>query len=313
MRALYRVLALVLVTAGAPACKKIAGMATDAVQGSSNDPAKSSTAVEAMGHYATGFNALIGDPQDMIKNYYREFPESGPVEGKKHHLFPKHTSAEGKIAEAKKEFAAAAKIAPDSLKHLEPLASATVTDIEKVAVTYKSVHGYFQAEDFKDDKGAKGKTLHTQFLQEAAAFREDIDKFETALSEIALKQAEEELKEHTDKNTYSYQFRYFNHQANELVSVKRDGFLALYPTVETAYNELQAFTKGKGTPQATFKAYADAADRFFAEAKKLKRGIEGKEKEEQLDSISESMTSNYNNLVSLSNSLRSLEANNLLK
>jgi hypothetical protein len=45
----------------------------------------------------------------------------------------------------------------------------------------------------------------------------------------------------------------------------------------------------------------------------MKRAVEAKEKEEQIDSIQESMTSNYNALVNISNSLRDLEANNLLK
>ena len=306
-------LVMAALLAGTPGCKKLAGMAGDAVQGQSNDPAKSSAAREAMGHYAGGFNALISSPQEMIKRYMNEIPQEGPQDGKAYHLFPEHTSAETKIGEAKKEFAEAAKAAPESLKHLEPLATATIADIEKVAAVYKSVHGYYQAEDFKDDKGAKGKQLHADFLKASSAFREDIDKLENALNDIEGKQADEELKEYADKNTYSHQFRFFNRQANKLINTKPEGFLAAYPAVESAYTALDAFTQSKSPPQPTFKAYQGAAERFFADVKKLKRAVEAKEKEEQIDSIRDSMTSNYNSLVSLSNSLRQLEASNLLK
>src|SRR5688572_19515229 len=226
MRISWMLVATMLVTAGAPSCKKIAGMAGDAVKGQSNDPAKSSTAREAMGHYAEGFNALIGNPQEMIKRYMREFPQDGPEEGKKYNLFPEHNSAEGKIGEAKKEFAEAAKTAPESLKHLAPLATATLTDMEKVHTLYKSVYGYYEAEDFKDDKGAKDKQLHTDFVKASTSFRENIDKFETALSEIEGKQADEELKEYADKDTFGHQFRFFNRQANKLVNAKPEAYLA---------------------------------------------------------------------------------------
>ncbi|HEY3498075.1 MAG TPA: DUF3829 domain-containing protein [Polyangiaceae bacterium] len=312
MRISWMLMTAALVT-GIAGCKKIEGMA-DAVKAQANgDPAKSSAAKQSMGHYAEGFNALISSPQEMVKRYMNEFPQEGPEDGKKYHLFPQHTSAETKIGEAKKEFAAAAKSAPDSLKHLEPLATATVADIEKVAAVYKSAYAYYQAEDFKDDKGAKGKQIHADFLKASAAFRENIDKFENALSEIEGKQADEELKEYADKETYSHQFRFFNRQANKLINAKPEGYLAAYPAVESAYTGLETFAKAKGAAQPAFKSYADAAERFFAEAKKLKRGIEAKDKEEQLDSIRDTLTSNYNTLVNISNSLRQLEANNLLK
>jgi hypothetical protein len=313
MRTSWILVATALVAVGAPGCKKIAGLAGDAVKGQSNDPAKGSAAIEAMGHYANGFNALISSPQSMVKRYYQEFPESGPEEGKKYNLFPEHTSAESKIAEAKKEFGEAAKSAPDSLKHIEPLATATLTDIEQVAAVYKTAHGYYQAEDFKDDKGAKGKQLHADFLKAAGAFRDDIAKLENALSEIEGKQADEELKEYADKETYSHQFRFFNRQANKLINAKPEAQLAAFPAVESAYQGLDAFNQKKGGAQPAFKGYMGAAERFFADAKKLKRGLEAKEKEEQLDSVRESLTSSYNSLVNISSSLRDLEANNLLK
>jgi hypothetical protein len=313
MRTSWMLVATALMAMGTPGCKKVAGLAEDAVKGQSNDPAKSTAAIESMGHYATGFNALISSPQDMLKRYYQEFPQSGPEEGKKYHLFPEHNSAETKIVEAKKEFAEAAKDAPDSLKHLEPLAAAAISDIEKVAVVYKSAHGYYQAEDFKDDKGAKGKQLHADFVKAAGTFQEDLNKLEAALNEIESKQADEELKKYADKDSYSHQFRFFNRQANKLVNAKPEAQLAAFPAVEAAYQGLDAFNQKKGGAQPAFKAYVGAAERFFADAKKLKRAIEASEKEDALDSIRKSMTSNYNSLVSVSNSLLQLEANDLLK
>lgn len=313
MRVSYMVLVLAVAAMGTGGCKKIAGMAGDAVQGNSNDPAKSSAAIDAMSNYAKGFNAIIDRPQGVIKSYFRTIPDSGPEEDKKYSLGSDHVFADSKLQEAKKAFAEAAKTAPDSLKHLEPLATAVVTDTEKMVATFKTAHDYYQAEDFKDDKGAKGKTLHAEFLKLSESFRTDIGKFENALTEIENKQADEELKQHADKASYSHQFRFFNRQANKLINAKPENFAAVYPEVESAHTALTTFAKEKGAAQPAFKSYADAADRFFADAKRMKREVDAKAKEEQLDSIRDSLTSNYNSLISISNSLRDLEANNLLK
>ena len=313
MRVSYMVLVLALAGLGTGGCKKILGMAGDAVQGNSNDPAKSSAAIESMSNYAKGFNAIIDRPQSVIKSYFRTIPDSGPEDGKKYSLGSDHVFADSKIQEAKKAFADAAKSAPESLKHLEPLATAVMTDTEKMVATFKSAHDYYQAEDFKDDKGAKGKTLHADFLKVAESFRADINKFENALTEIENKQADEELKQYADKATYSHQFRFFNRQANKLINAKPEAYTTVFPEVEAAYNALSTFAKEKGAAQPAFKSYADAADRFFADAKRMKREIDAKGKEEEIDSIRDSLTNNYNSLVSISNSLRDLEANNLLK
>ncbi|HEY3499333.1 MAG TPA: DUF3829 domain-containing protein [Polyangiaceae bacterium] len=311
MRISWMLMTAVLV-GGAPGCKKIAGMAGEAV-GQSNDPAKSDAAKEAMGHYAKGFNALLSFPQNMLRRYRSAFPESGPEEGKKYNLISDYTAAASHTANAKKEFAEAAKVAPDSLKHIQPIATSVITDMEKVIELCQLLYNYYNRDDFKEDKSAKGKQLHADFVKASNSYRDNLDKLEKALSDIEDKQADEELKEFADKNTYSHQFRFYNRQANKLVNAKREAFLATYPAVEAAFTSLDSFTKANSAPNASFKAYALAAENFYGTAKKLKRAVESKAKEEELDELEEKLTDDYNSLVNNSNSLRSLESANLLK
>ena len=60
------------------------------------------TAQQAMGLYAKGFNELIAEPQEMVKEYFDKIPEDGPDETKNNKLFPRQNFASSKIDVATK-------------------------------------------------------------------------------------------------------------------------------------------------------------------------------------------------------------------
>lgn len=175
--------------------KKATGEATASVLGPSAEE-------RALGHYAEGFNALIGDPQECVKEYF-SVPQDGPEPDKKYRIFPRHNSAEPKVAQVKKAFAEAASAAPEGMKHVAPLAADALKNVESFIGTFKEAHKYYDSESFKDDQGKLGKELHARLTKAADDYRASIEKLETELGKLEEKQTAAELAEFQDDKGYS--------------------------------------------------------------------------------------------------------------
>lgn len=288
------------------ACKKDQSTTGDAAQ-------------ESMGLYAKGFNLLIDSPMDMVKEYQDKIPAEGPKEEDKPRLFPRQNFAASKITEAKTAFEAAKKAAPKTLESFAPIADKAIASAEKALRIFTDAHKYYDAEDYKDDKFAKGKELHTQMMGAIGEFRGAITELQAGLSRVEDEQASAELKKYKD-DSYSYWFRFFNQQAKKFIDAMQAAQTpeqlakleeAFGPT-DAAYAGLEKFTSSKNPPQVTFKAYFDAAGRYHSTAKKILRAA----KDNKLDEVgreAETLISNYNSLVSMANSMYQLEGNDLLK
>lgn len=304
----------VLVVIALPGCQKIADLAEEASQQPVAQEQHGATNVQrAMGLYAKGFNLLIDDPKDMVDEYFKRIPKAGPQAGKKYHLFGEHIQAQSDIKEAKEAFALAAEVAPAPLQHLQPLAGGCLADIEKISETFKGAHDYYQAEDFKDDKGAKGALLHAEFLKAAEVFQVGLGKFEVALGLLEDQQSEEELKKFADKSTYGYWLRSSTRQAKKLVNAKPEAYAVALTEFEGMHAEFSAFKKSQATSNAAFESYVSMVDRLYGTAKRLRRAMEGKASPQETSNLRNELTGNYNAVVQVSNSLRELEARGLLK
>jgi hypothetical protein len=280
------------------------------------------SAQESMGLYAKGFNALIDTPMEMVKEYSEAIPEAGPAADSKPRLFPRQNFATSKITEAKAAFAAAKKAAPKSLAAIGPISDKAITAIEKVIKTYTEAEKYYSAEDYKDDKFAKGNELHTKMTAESKEFRQAISEMQASLSSVEDIQAADELKKYGPTD-YGYWFRYFNQQAKKFVDAVQaaetpEALAKLeesFKPIDEAFAGAQKFLESKSSPQATFKAYVDSTSRYHSSAKKLLRLVkDGKAADSQeITQESSSLVSSYNSLISMANSLYELEGNNLLK
>ncbi len=292
------------------------------------------TAQQAMGLYAQGFNELIAQPQEMVKEYFDKIPEEGPDETKNHKLFPRHTLASGKIDAATKSFADAKKAAPASLAKLGPLADAAIVGIKKVKVTFEAAQKYYDAENWKDDKFAKGKTLHTQMLAETKEFRTALDALSNELSAIEDAQAESELKKFGPSSA-RYWFRFGNMRAKKLLAVVQKDLSPTYvkdleaalaefaPVKDGVVTFVTTNGAGLGNVKSVYESYQRGIEEFFATATKAKRaaadleGGDGKNTKEGLIRLLESelqeATRGYNSLISSGNSMYDLEASGALK
>ena len=267
--------------------------------------------------YATGFNALIDDPQDLIETYFRSIPVAGPTGKERYSFMRSHTFAETKLAEARKAFDEAKKLGPESLAHIVPLADEALAQIATVTTRYAEAKKYYDAEDYKDDQLAKGKALHAQIVQAAEAFQTAIRKLESELSKVEDKRMQAEIAELGGDKSYPYMHRILNFKASQLLRASPANFAASYAAFEASYQELQKFSSGRGAElNTTFKSYIHQVDDFYGDAKKLRRALEASKPGEEprdLDNLREQLTSSYNTLVSYGNSMRQLEANDLLK
>lgn len=269
-----------------------------------------------MGHYAEGFNALIGKPQQCFEEYFKHIPEQGPEPGKQYRLFPRHSLATTALDTAKKQFADGKGKAPEKLTHLEPLANSAVTDLEQAVAVFADVHKYYDAESYKDDQGAKGKELHQKMVQLSKSYRSHIDQLESALSEVERQQAQRELAQHSKDKGYSYWFRAFNFEANQLLrATDKERYAKVFADLDKAYTGMKSFTEAKQAELNTaFKAYAGQVDRFHSTAVKTSRAMNDAEpNSEGVANLRSQLVDNYNNIVGVTNTLYELEANALLK
>jgi hypothetical protein len=315
---MYLVACFVAALSSATACKSVAKRLTKEVAKEVNQAASPGSDAEqaTMGRYATGFNVLIGDPKKVIDEYFDDVPVEGPKPDEKYRLFPAHTRASIELEKARQSFDEAAKSAPDDLKYIAPLATTAVADIKKTIGVFEEAHKYYQAEDFKDDEGKKGKELHQQMVAASKAAEKSLDKLSDALSEVEEREAKKELARFEADKGYSYWFRRFNFEANKALKVtKSEGFKKAFSGIDAQYTAVKGFADGKGDAlNATFKAYVGQVERFHSTAKKLSRAYaEAEPKASEIGQLRSQLVSAYNGLVSTGNSMRELEANDLLK
>ncbi len=305
---------------GATGCKKLTKMlgeeAAQQVEQMAGAAVGPSADERAMGLYAEGYNVLIDDPQECLSEYFDDVPQEGPQEGEKYRFFPAHTRGTIELGKVKTSFEQAASAAPDELKHLDPLAKDALKQLEAACATFAEVHKYYDAEDYKEDEGKKGKELHAKMLAAATSSHDSLEKIETELSKIEEQHSKKELAEFEKDKDYSYWFRAFSFESKKLLGVTDSAsFEKKFNEMDKVYSGVKAFSDKKGDGQnAAFKSFVGQADRFHSTAKKLGRALKEAEPNPQvLQNESSQLTSAYNSLVSIGNSLRQLEANNLLK
>lgn len=293
------------------------------------------TAQNAMGLYAEGFNVLIADPQNLIEEYFKEIPEEGPNETEKYKLFPRQNFARRKIDDAKKSFAAAKSGAPASLAKLPPMADATIASIEKVYAAFDAAQKYYDAENYKDDKFAKGKEIHAQMLASAKEFKAALHALSDELSAIEDAQSESELKKFNESSA-RYWFRFGNNRAKKLLAVVHKDLSDTYvKDLEAALAEFAPVKDGvvkfvaangaglQAGVKNVYENYRERVESLFATATKVKRAAadlvngDGKNNkaglERALNSELEAATRDYNQMVSTANTLYDLEGNGVLK
>lgn len=279
-------------------------------------------AQQSMGLYAKGFNTLIKDPKEMIKEYFGAIPQDGPDPKSKPRLFPRQNFAARGIKEAREAFDQAKAAAPPSMAKLGTAADAAIKAIGDVEQIFTEAQKYYEAENYKDDQFAKGKDLHGKMVAAAKAFNTAVGELESGLSAIEDEQARTELAKYEGAKDYSYWFRFYNIEAKKFLSAveaaespeqlaKLD---AAFQPLSAASDGLGKFVTGKADKlNASFRAYNSQATSFHNSATKLMRLAKDPNRDDKaLGREMDMLVSSYNNLISTGNSLYDLEAANAL-
>ena len=289
-----------------------------------DNSATGADAKQALGRYATGFNALLDDPKRLIDGYFSAFPADHPPDPSPHPSLASASFATDKLAEARAAFADAARAAPPSLAALAPAAETALGETDKAVALCDAAYKYYQADGYKDDGGARGKQLHAQLIAARTQVHAAIRALDAGMGSIEDAQAADELAKRAGDKDYSYWFRFYDQQAKRVVkAVTGASSPAELAQVATAIkamapadDQLAAFVTAKGTKLAhPFRSYADDATAFQAEARKLARLIEaGKTFDDhELDDAARSVVGAYNNLITVANALTQVEAVDNLK
>ncbi len=305
-----KIAALVFVIVGfTAACKK-------------DQSATGADSKKAMGLYAQGFNALLDDPSRLIAGYFSAMPTGEPPDGRGPGLSDA-SFATSKLKDARTSFAAANEAAPESLK-LGPAAEAAITSAEAAVALYETAYKYYQAESFKDDKGAKGKQLHAQLTAASTTFDAAMSTLGASMETIEDAQMTDEVAKYAGDKGYGYWFRFYTQQAKHVVlQVTRAHSAADLAKAVTAIKALAphdqglaGFVSSKGPKlSSTFKNYVDRASAFQAETAKLVRLIEaGKTLEDNdVSHAADSVIGAFNGLIQMGNALYQVEAVDNLK
>ena len=302
---------LLAVAAIAPACKK-------------DQSATGVEAKQAVGLYAKGFNALLADPKRLIAGYFSSIPADKGPDFTRHPSLSSSSFALSKVKEAREAFAAAHDAAPESLAKLAPVANAALAATDKAIGIYEIAYKYYEAETYKDDKGAKAKQLHEQMIAANKEMSDAIGKLSDGMDAIEDSQVADDLAKYADDKDYSYWFRFYNQQAKQLIVVvtraSTPAEVAKLPAAAKSLAEidgqLAAFVTAKGSKiSSTFRNYADHATTFQAATTKLMR-LAGAGKtfdDQEVSQAADAMIAAYNGLITMGNALYQVEAVNNLK
>lgn len=175
-----------------------------------------------------------------------------------------------------------AKAIEPSMPELEAVADRFVVALKEVVPKVADVYGYYDKEDYKDDKFAKGKAAHPALI---AAF----DNFETVNKEFAAEidklenqVAEMQLEEFKDDSSKAYQYASvdFSIKAKKILSYVRDNEYSamkaddLQPLIEESETALAAVKAATSSPASG--SFAREGDNFIKAAKELMRRIRDK-------------------------------------
>lgn len=259
-----------------------------------------------MNHYIEGYNKLIDAPADFAGKCLGMFPEGGPVPGKKYRSMLMSVRADSELQKAKEAF----KNGGDD-SEIGKFATQAATSMDTLVKTCKKIDSYYDAEDYKDDKdGTQVKAMYDEALSSYQTFRTGISGMDKILEEFSDKQSLAALDDF-DKDTPSYVYRVALMNAKKVVAAAQQGDVDKFKSAADQFSQnaktLDSFD------QDWFSSYKDMSTRFANETRKLSRNLEGDKASETLMGGANDLVSAYNTLVSMMDSMQTLEANGLAK
>lgn len=276
-------------------CRAVLRLVAGAAQSSGGTP---------MNHYIDAYNNLIDDPTDDAIKCLKAFPGDGPKPGKALRSTLALNFGPRELDEVK----ASLEKADDEDEELQAALQDAHTQLEIVSKSCTEMKSYYDSEGFKDDAdGTKIKGLFDKALTAFKASRESLKKADVKLQAFSDEQAKKDLEEY-DEGTFSYHFRHTLIAANQVLIAAKVEDAEKFQSATQAY--VEANKKLQETKEPAGDAFQRHATEFGSLAEKYQRAIkEDKAKGlERLAKDGKELVQTYNTLISLSDSMRKIEA-----
>ncbi len=230
---------------------------------------------EKMNAYVGCINRLSERSYDLRKRYFSWAAQSGPT-GKERIIYGTYTIYD--TADCKKNVEKANALEPRDAA-LEAAASAYVDAVSKLEPLLKEADDYYSQENYKDDRMAKGKTLHPRLVGAWDAFAGADKALRNGVEAVNDKRALERLAE--IEQSEGRKTRY--HVQAMMIHAKR-----VVRAQETEKPDLAAFTQALNEYEAIVKAaeqvsgdggakigsmFISSAKSFLTSAKQLMRRV----------------------------------------
>lgn len=277
-------------------------------------------AKRATGLYARGYNALVGEPRRLIRGYFSQFPaDKPPAITQPPSLSASDSFVTQRIDEARKAFDEARDAAPSTLASFAPAAAAALSAMESTLAIYNKAAAYYAAESYKDDKGEQANKLHGELGKATHELDQKLDALAAEIEKVEDAQAVDEIAKYAGDKDYSYWFRYYTHEAKQVViALDRGGpptaLVAAIDKLSATSEQFAAFVTKKGNAlSSSFTSYVSAVEGMRAEIAKLRRLASGEHADAELEQAVSAVYSAYNRLVDIGNTLYQVEGVDNLK
>jgi hypothetical protein len=272
----------------------------------------------AMGLYIDGFNVLVDDAVGCYDGYLRNVPQPGPQADQHYDVRNDDcVRMDQKLSFMQQSFKMAARDASVNMKSLVTHAHAALNSLQVMLRANADADHYYESAAYREDHHAQGLALHQGMLSAIRGFRVDMAEFEADLTAFEEQKTTAELARYSHEKSYSYWFRKSTHDANKLLKVNAEETAAFEQALAQLKREnapFKAFVTGKGEHlNPSFKVFVDMQDSFDRKATSFLISAQERAEPAQREAVYDQMVGQYNAMVSIGNSLRQLEVNDLLK
>jgi hypothetical protein len=241
--------------------------------------AQASLPAEKTNAYIECMNRLSGRAFEARSRYFSWVGKSGPT-GKERIVYGTYTIYD--TANCAADVAKANAIAPHDAE-LEAAASGYVAAVTVLGPLLKEADDYYTQENYKDDKMAKGKSLHPRLLAAWTAFEAADDKLSTGIDIIQDREAMEKLAtiEKTEGRKGRYHIEALMIRAKALVRVQSSAAPNVTNMI-SALTDYEGMVKASEDFASTNKdskigsSFVGSAKEFLTTAKTLMRRVRDK-------------------------------------
>lgn len=257
--------------------------------------------------YIKSYNKLIKTPYDLTGEYYKRFSTKElNVKMKNPRLFPSHNNRANDLKEIRELIAAGKKAKPNM--PIVPFADSALLATDSIFATFENAYNYYDSKDYVADKWEKGKEYHASMAKHSALLNRSLNNMSSVLQKEEEARDKKEIESLKNKSGFAYRYRSYNLAMKVFHrSVGSPEQAAALETLKSEMSAINDFIGQNGSHKwiKSFEIYKRDAQGYLNAAKKI---ANSNPKTADMNSLMEDLTSEYNSVISMTNSLAKDEA-----